>query len=247
MITKTLTERYEEFVDELKHRRRYFLSDTSRAFLAELKRLADAKIFTLGQGEILYRARKNEIAKGDYGHQPSFEPWPSEQMKPAKNMYAEGRANAYNITVMYLASSKATAVAEVRPDVNFPVTVAEFAVARDLKLVDLVSLRPSWSWWFRLTDDDHNLWLDLSGDYTRPLFMEEQRLNYLPTQVIAEFFMDQGYDGMVYQSQFKAREQASESGEEIAKNFVIFDLDAVKYVTSEVWKVSEQSVLVNRS
>lgn len=161
-------------------------------------------------------------------------------------MYSEGRANAYNITAMYLASSKATAVAEVRPDINFPVTVAEFTVERELKLVDLVSLRPSFSSWARLTNDAHNLWLDLSSDYTRPLYMEEQRLNYLPTQVIAEFFKDQGYDGMVYQSQFKARERVSDNGEDIAKNFVIFDLDAVKYVRSEVWKVSEQTVLVDR-
>ena len=242
---KSWVEKYSEFVDELKSSRRHFLSDSSKEFLTCLKELAGKRTLLLKQGDVLYRARKNEVVKKDGRHQPSVDPWPAEEMTPSLNMNSEGRANPYNITMMYLASSEETAIAEVRPDVGFPVTVGEFKVVKELKLVDFVSLRPSWSWYYKLTDDDENLWLNLSNDYSRPLYKEEQQINYLQTQVIAEYFKDQGFDGLIYQSQFKAQ-KISSKGEDIAKNFVIFDLKTVECIKTEVWKISEQSVLVEK-
>lgn len=240
---KSLVEKYSDFVDELKSSRRYFLSDSSKDFLSNLKELAEKNPFSLKQGHVLYRARKNDYK----GHQPSFDPWPAEEMKPKPNMKAEGRANPYNISMMYLASSEETAIAEVRPDVGFPVTVGEFQVKKELNLVDFVSLRPSYAAYFMHPDvgEDEYLWLALSNDYSRPLYKEEQQVNYLQTQVIAEYFKDQGFDGLIYQSQFKAQ-KTSLKGEDIAKNFVIFDAEAVENIKSEVWKISEQSVSVTK-
>lgn len=243
---KSLVEKYSEFVDELKSSRRYFLSESSQEFLSSLKELAKERTFLLKEGEVLYRARKNDVVRNGGDYQPVSDPRPAEEMKPTPNMNSEGRANPYNITMMYLASSEETAVSEVRPDVHFPVTVSEFRVVKDLRLVDFVSTRPSWAWYFRKTDDVTNLWLRLSGDYSRPLNKEEQRINYLQTQVIAEYFNDQGFDGLIFQSQFKARKNSSECGEDISKNFVIFDLDAVEHIKAGVWKISEQIVLVEK-
>jgi len=45
---------------------------------------------------------------------------------------------------------------------------------------------------------------------------------------------------------YKARKTSSECGEKISKNFVIFDLDAVKHDKVGVWRISEQSVLVEK-
>lgn len=238
---KSLVKKYSEFVDELKFSRRYFLSDSSKDFLSSLKEIAEKNSFSLKQDHVLYRARKNEYK----GHQPSYDPWSANEMKPIPNIKAEGRANPYNITMMYLASSEETAIAEVRPDVGFPVTVGKFKVVKELKLVDFVSLRPSFAWWFKHPEvsEEENLWLDLSNDYSRPLYKEEQQINYLQTQVIAEYFKDIGFDGLIYQSQFKAQKTSSK-GEDIAKNFVIFDTNTVEHVESEVWRISEQSVLV---
>lgn len=240
---KSLVEKYSDFVDELKFSRRHFLSDNSKEFLSNLKKLAEAKTCLLKQGDVLYRARKHEYK----GPLTSVDPWSADDMKPIPNMRAEGRANPYNITMMYLASSEETAIAEVRPDVGFPVTVSEFKVVTELKLVDFVSLRPSWAWFFRhpgISDDEY-LWLELSNDYSRPLFKEEQQINYLQTQVITEYFKDQGFDGLIYQSQFNAKKTPTQV-KELAKNFVIFDPDAVEHVKAEVWKISEQSVLVEK-
>lgn len=75
---------------------------------------------------------------------------------------------------------------------------------------------------------------------------EEQRINYLQTQMIAEYFKDQGFDGLIFQFQFKARKTFSERGEDISKNFVIFDLDAVEHINVGVRKISEQTVLVEK-
>lgn len=241
IFMKSLVEKYSDFVDELKSSRRYFLSESSRDFLSNLNELANKNPFLLKQGHVLYRARKNDYK----GHQPSFEPWSDEEMKPKQNMKAEGRANPYNISMMYLASSEETAIAEVRPDVGFPVTVGEFQVKKELKLVDFISLRPSYAAYFRHPEvgEDVYLWLALSNDFSRPLYKEEQQINYLQTQVIAEYFKDQGFDGLCYQSQFKAQKISSQ-GEDIAKNFVIFDADAVENVKTEVWKIREQYVSV---
>ncbi len=240
---KSLVEKYSDFVDELKFSRRHFLSESSNEFLSNLKELAGQRTFPLKQGELLYRARKNEYIN----HEPSYTARPPEEMKPRLNMKAEGRANPYNITMMYLASSEETAISEVRPDVRFPVTVGEFKVVRELKLVDFVSLRPSFAAYCRNPDvsEDVHLWLALRGDYSRALYKEEQRINYLPTQVIAEYFKVHGFDGLIYQSQFNAQ-KVSSKGEDIAKNFVLFDADAVEHVKSEVWKIREQSVLVEK-
>jgi hypothetical protein len=241
---KSLVEKYSDFVDELKFSRRHILSGSSKEFLSTLKELADKNTFTLKQGDVLYRARRNEYMD----HQPSFEPRPSEEMKPVINMKSEGRANPYNITMMYLASSEETAIAEVRPDLNYPVTVGKFKVVNELKLVDFISQRPSWATFYRLPDigEDVYLWLALSNDYSRPLYKEEQQINYIQTQVIAEYFKDQGFDGLIYQSQFNAQKQASLKSEGIAKNFVIFDTNSVEHVESEVWKITEQVVLVTK-
>lgn len=248
-MEKSLVEKYSEFVDELRSSRRHFLSDSSNEFLSDLKELAladEEKTFTLEKGKVLYRARKNEVERTGGVYHPISEPWSAANMKPAPHMNSEGRANPYNITMMYLASSEETAVSEVRPDVHFPVTVSEFRVVKDLKLVDFVTTRPSHYWWYGMADDVTNLWLRLSADYSKPLNKEEQRINYLQTQVIAEYFKDQGFDGLIFQSQFKARKTSSECGEEISKNFVIFDIDAVEHINVGVWKISEQTVLVEK-
>ncbi|MDX8400448.1 MAG: RES family NAD+ phosphorylase [Gallionellaceae bacterium] len=239
----SLIDKYSDFVDEIKFRRRHFLSKNSQEFLSSLKEIADQRTFTLNQGDDLYRARKNAYKE----HQPSFDARPSEEMKPIPNMKAEGRANPYNITMIYLASSEETAIAEVRPDLRFPVTIGQFKALKELKLVDLVSERPSFYGYFFPSEvnEDVKLWLSLSSDYSKQLFKEDQQINYLPTQVIAEYFKEQGFDGIVYQSQFMAQKRGAEK-EYIAKNFVLFDPSVVECVKREVWKITEQSVFVEK-
>lgn len=46
---KSLTEQYKEFADEVKHQRRHFFSEASKAFLAELKKLAEEKVLTIAE------------------------------------------------------------------------------------------------------------------------------------------------------------------------------------------------------
>lgn len=58
---KTLEEKYYDFVDELRSRRRHFLSDSSMEFLSSLKEIADNYAVTLEKGHALYRAKKITI------------------------------------------------------------------------------------------------------------------------------------------------------------------------------------------
>ncbi len=59
---------------------------------------------------------------------------------PARHASA-GRMNARGISVFYVASAPATALAEVRPPVGSKVVVARFEIVRALRLLDLTDLR----------------------------------------------------------------------------------------------------------
>ena len=71
-----------------------------------------------------------------------------ERMKPRSDRAREGRGNPAGISMLYLASSVQTAVSEVRPWVGSEVSVAQFEVSRDVKVIYL-SLG-HWQSWLQL-------------------------------------------------------------------------------------------------
>jgi len=120
-----------------------------------------------------------------------------------------GRMNAHGISVFYGAVDSRVALAEVRPPVGSQVAVARFEVLRPLRLLDLtaVSKVAALGSYF----DPHfserlnrALFLrSLSARITQPVLPDDEPLEYLPTQAVADFLATESpvrLDGIIFPS-----------------------------------------------
>ncbi|WP_051206194.1 RES family NAD+ phosphorylase [Oceanospirillum maris] len=229
------------FSDEVKSRNRLFLSDRSNNFLKWIEFISRSAEHILDKGSQVYRARVCE---------KSLEPIEKGGMKPIKNLGSEGRANAYNINMLYLASTVDTAIAEVRPSLSEPVTVAEFNIKKDLRIFDFarLSYQDGTHVMVELFNQDSELGVGkednlyllryISQQFSKPYSQRDQRREYLPTQVIAEYIKSIGFDGLCYQSQFLSHDGSDKGG----VNYVLFDLDSADPVNCSVWKIEKQII-----
>ncbi len=115
-----------------------------------------------------------------------------------------GRANRKGHPVLYLASNRSTALAEVRAWKGAAVALAEVRTKRRLLLVDLSRSRPVKSPFFvellNWQVDLARLLYRLSGDLSRPVMPHEEEVLYRPTQFLALLIKSSGYDGFLYPS-----------------------------------------------
>lgn len=239
-MAEDLLKLYNDFAHEVAHEYRYSLSEKSQHFLAQLLTIANQNLHIATVGRELYRARSNAIdARSNEAH---VTPWAFDQMKPVRNVVSEGRANPSNVCALYLASTIGTALSEVRPSVQHPVTVGTFVITRELRLVDLTAL---WNVvaWARQTEP---LWIQLSTDFSKPLNPQNQSVHYAKTQIIAESFKRHGFDGIRYRSQFFSHETSLDTNKAPGMNYVLFDLDSAHCRACEVYAISEQHVVYEK-
>jgi len=120
-----------------------------------------------------------------------------------------GRMNALGISVFYGATDPDVALAEVRPPVGSKVVVARFEFLRPVKLLDVhawQSINPTGS----VFDRDYVRRLEraqflkwLSRRLTTPVMPDDEPLEYLATQAVADFlatYRSPVLDGMLYAS-----------------------------------------------
>ncbi|HMD71369.1 MAG TPA: RES family NAD+ phosphorylase [Bryobacteraceae bacterium] len=188
---------WEKLRDELMYRNRFFPAkdideDRFKLLLSHL---------TLDVDEVpalWYRAR---IQTGDAA-------FPADEMgAPPKRIASHGRANPAGIPYLYLASTQATAISEIRPHTGEVVCVAEFKTPGGLKLVDLRRPRTMVSPF--LLEDAEDIgrmrndlpFLERLGDeLTRPVVPQSAAIDYIPSQYLCEFIKKWGSDGVVYRS-----------------------------------------------
>ncbi|SIS19385.1 RES domain-containing protein [Microbacterium sp. RURRCA19A] len=136
----------------------------------------------------------------------SDDPYPLDKMgAPPLKKAGHGRANPAGIPYLYLGSTPATAVSEVRPHTGDVACVADFAVPT-MKSVDLRDPRARISP-FELNDDevgqmhaDLPLLERLGEELTRPVLPQGAPFEYVPSQHLCEFIKSCGFDGVVYRS-----------------------------------------------
>jgi hypothetical protein len=154
----------------------------------------------------LYRARafqsddKLEIALG----RPDIHLGP-----PLPPLAAAGRMNARGISAFYAASNQRAAIAELCPPVGCRIAVARFEIIRKLRLLDLTALRD-----ISVTADIADFGLagrkesavflrSLSERIARPVMPDDEPLEYLATQAIADFLATEdsvSIDGIIFPS-----------------------------------------------
>jgi hypothetical protein len=122
---------------------------------------------------------------------------------------ASGRMNAKGISVFYGATTPEVALAEVRPPVGSWVALVRFEIIRPLRLLDLAALGnvlergsifdPNYA--YRL---GRMMFLrTLSRRMSRPVMPDDQEMEYLPTQAIADYLSTEGkasLDGILFPS-----------------------------------------------
>lgn len=128
---------------------------------------------------------------------------------PPARLATAGRMNAQGISVFYSATSIESAVAEVRPPVGSRVVVAKFNILRRLRLLDLTSLEHTHDTGsiFDLTLKDRlervAFLRSVGKRMTRAVMPDDQALDYLATQAIADFLATENepaLDGIIFQS-----------------------------------------------
>lgn len=156
-------------------------------------------VLTIYKGTCLYRARIPESGNKRVS---------SKQMScPPKDKTRAGRANPVGIPYLYLCRDTNTTFYEVRAGFLDKVSVGQFEVMRDLKIVDFdfdFPIYPSY------IDDDIDHWhnkivkfevlKEIRKDLSKPLTRYDTELEYVPTQWICEYCKKIGADGISFAS-----------------------------------------------
>ncbi|NIY92584.1 RES domain-containing protein [Vibrio diazotrophicus] len=129
---------------------------------------------------------------------------------PPAEVASAGRMNARGISVFYGAFKERTAIAEVRPHVGSYVVVGRFDFIEPVKLVDLPALREVVNTSTDLLDPKtYNLEQqlrfleELSRKISKPIHPHEIELEYITTQVVAEY-LGSRFDGLIFNSAQKS-------------------------------------------
>jgi hypothetical protein len=151
-------------------------------------------------------------------------------MKPLPHSAHEGRVNPKGIPCLYLATDKETAMAEVRPWIGSSVSAGPFRIARDLTVIDFsVGHDSKFEFYFdepSPPEREKSVWAQVDRAFSEPASVEPDTANYVPTQVISEFFRKQGLDGVAYKSRLGN-----------GFNIALFDLNAAVLVSCGLYPV----------
>ena len=244
---------YREFEERVKRRRRHIWDREIDAFLETVMQTRSDRDFEIPEGAVLWRAQlgvKYVLTKDVSGEELIEVPkgFSGDRMKPIGEFAGEGRANSSGIPVLYLASTEKTAISEVRPWVGSQVSVAQFKVSRNLNAIDLTQGHGESSWsgltlkqlWGEEEPDaqakQRVVWIDIDNAFSRPVTLSDEKVNYVPTRILAELFQEAGYDAIVYRSQFG---QEGKDGYNIA----LFELEDAEILNCAPYQV--ESIEVN--
>ncbi len=162
----------------------------------------------------------------------------NESFVPPPECTKDMRANYKYIPYLYCASNPYTALVEVRPRIGSYVSVATIQVNEEMTLLDFtLSHLPK-----KMKESKMNLFADLSYLYSKPIAHEDDTLDYIPTQYIAEYAKNLGYDGIAFESSL-----TPELHTPVLKplaldwyNVVVFNFNKCTPIRSNLFEVKEQ-------
>lgn len=224
---------FDVFCEEVKTTSRHFLSDKALKFLEWLNSVAledgNNKIFKKNSTAV-FRARNGaeyieflRSEENEEGEEIEFMDFTGASARTSSSDYfpitrmlgSGGRANPEGIPFLYVATTPFIAVSEVRPFINDEVSVACMCPRQDLKVADF-SGGIDFSFCFAKYDKTKELANNLPKEkiiemvirevgnaFSRPIPDKNKAMDYLPTQIIAEYFHSKGFDGIGFRSQFE--------------------------------------------
>ena len=135
---------------------------------------------------------------------------------PPKGKVPAGRANPKGISYLYLADDVKTALMEVRPNLNQPISVASIVVSKPLMIFDFCRIDSDVQTFdfSDLDNFDYDGFLlgTFSSYFSSPAFSNDES-NYFATQYLCEYIKELGFDGIRFRSSLNPD----------GKNVVLFD------------------------
>ena len=256
---------WELFKEVCKHYNRYFdLIDDCYAresLLCQLKYIFEKMETTLPEGTELYRARgwdnnSNPIGFIDFEKETAPAPW-----KNAK----DNRMSPVGISYMYLGDNIATCIRETsstRLDMEY--IVGTFETKQPLKLLDFTKAQafvpPScFSENYDYTKKRIKDFIQsFENEISKPLDENNKPIEYIATQVLAEYIRKIGYRGIIYKSSYNSNNKNyvmfCTVKTEMFENCNIYLLtsdgmppftDWLKLIRGEVYKVDIKPILIS--
>jgi RES domain len=198
---------YRRFSQEIARNSRHFWSPETHQFLDALSVGSRARVGELAAGKLFYRAQVAHAYDSDGVPSPAL----PERMTPYTDRAKEGRVNPKGIPCLYMAGDMHTAIAECRPWIGSLVSVGTFKIARALRIVDCTSDRERPPSYFSVLTKDYEpsaekieeaVWAHVAHAFREPVTRDDDLADYAPTQVIAELFRREEFDGVGYRSAF---------------------------------------------
>lgn len=182
-----------------KHDGRFFFNSNEASgsnFFVELDQLLPCLRQLRTAGETYYRAR---IVKGPTGSYKlpdgPFEAYSVDEFAaPPRECAREGRMNPKGVSYLYLADNRLCALSEIRPAISSIVSIAEGSIHRDVSIASFVS--PDWE---GISLFEKCMVKIIGNLFSQPLNSQDSN-EYIPSQVVAEYIKNNGFDGIEYRS-----------------------------------------------
>jgi hypothetical protein len=230
---------YWNFARKTRFDQRYIHDKVIDDFLSEVLRTSTPRIKSIKKGAFLWRAQLGHGLRPIFnGEEETDDKEPSphskDRMVPPPYMASEGRANPKGMPYLYLAADKETAMSEVRPWIGSKVSVGQFQIKKDLKLIDCFENDDEKLIYVKEPDNEKKeqvVWSDIDRAFSEPVIPTDNQADYVPTQIISELFKNNGYDGVIYKSMLGK-----------GLNFALFDIQVAKIVNCSLYEVEEISI-----
>jgi hypothetical protein len=192
---KPLQISWDKFAEEIKSTNRFHIQNALD--LSKLRLLLERYKRHIPKGKKFYRARVSDNIHG-YKKEEMANP-PAEKAKA-------GRANPVGISYLYLANDITTTLYEARASLFDYVTVGDFRLKEDIKVINLREGEAYDPILLAEEDDLEDFMIHfpfiskLEQELSKPRRRSDSEFDYLPTQYLSEFIKSMGFDGVVYQS-----------------------------------------------
>lgn len=222
------------FQREVARNWRYVRSSEAQQFLAAVAAGCHGRSAEIKEGRRFYRAQvaHHDVLDADVGEELPGPALP-QRMFPFRDRATEGRVNPKGIPCLYMASDKHTAMAEVRPWIGSLVSLGQLQTRRPLRIVDCtkgaerhpiyIDGEPS------AEKRTEAVWSHIARAFREPVTRDDDVASYTATQIIAEVFRNEGFDGLAYRSAF-GTDQFS---------IALFDLDAAELTMCSLHEIRD--------
>lgn len=218
------------FRQEVSLDRRYFRSPRSERFIRAVAATCRTRSRKIAPGSRFWRAQLGHSWSRDANGQGKLpRPHQPERMVPLDDRAPEGRVNAKGIPCLYLATTPETAMSEVRPWIGSTITLGQFETTKELCVVDCSLVQAEQDDKTEAEQHEATIWAHIDRAFSFPALASDDVADYAATQLLAELFRCEGYDGVIYKSAFGAN----------GFNLALFDLVSACQLGAELFEATE--------